>query len=318
MKDKLKNNLFTIVIGLFTVTMHSQQIGEGLASQIADFTIPLNSGAYNGPNAIGGLPESGWQHLFVVRHPNPSNNYQLQIASTIELNDRLYFRKLASGAATSVNSNWHELATRGANNFVGDQVVMNGGIMSSKAEDGGGNISLINSLKNSSGIAQRWGIFNTTGVYGNSLQFWAYDNLGCAGGMCVNRFTIMDNGNVGIGTTNPTSKLTVAGNISSREVKVTVDAGADFVFENEYELPSLESVAKYIKENKHLPEIASAKEMQKEGINLSEMNIKLLQKIEELTLYSIEQNDKIKELQIENKRFLDIEKRLEKIEKVSK
>ena len=76
-------------------------------------------------------------------------------------------------------------------------------------------------------------------------------------------------GNVGIGTTNPTSKLTVAGNINSREVKVTVDAGADFVFENNYNLPSLKSVDKFIKENKHLPEIASAAEMQKDGINLS-------------------------------------------------
>lgn len=104
-------------------------------------------------------------------------------------------------------------------------------------------------------------------------------------------------GNVGIGTTNPTSKLTVAGNIHSREVKVTVDAGADFVFEKDYNLPSLNSVDKYIRENKHLPEIASATEMKKDGINLSEMNIKLLQKIEELTLYSIEQNKKIEILE---------------------
>ncbi|GAA3774449.1 hypothetical protein [Flavobacterium ginsengiterrae] len=111
------------------------------------------------------------------------------------------------------------------------------------------------------------------------------------------------NGNVGIGTINPTSKLTVAGNIASREVKVTVDAGADFVFEKNYNLPSLESVDQFIKDNKHLPEIASAEEMKKEGINLSEMNIKLLQKIEEMTLYMIEmkkenqkQNEEIKNL----------------------
>ncbi|MBS7256725.1 hypothetical protein [Flavobacterium branchiicola] len=99
----------------------------------------------------------------------------------------------------------------------------------------------------------------------------------------------IQNGNVGIGTANPTSKLTVAGNIASREVKVSVDAGADFVFDKDYNLPSLESVDKFIKENKHLPEIASANEMKKDGMNLSEMNIKLLQKIEELTLYMIEQ-----------------------------
>ncbi|MHC0446351.1 hypothetical protein ACWA1F_13155 [Flavobacterium sp. 3-218] len=124
----------------------------------------------------------------------------------------------------------------------------------------------------------------------------------------------IQNGNVGIGTANPTSKLTVAGNIASREVKVTVDAGADFVFEKDYDLPSLESVDKFIKENKHLPQIASAEEMKKEGINLSEMNIKLLQKIEEMTLYMIEQNKKINELQIQNKNFEKMEARIKKLE----
>lgn len=129
----------------------------------------------------------------------------------------------------------------------------------------------------------------------------------------------IQNGNVGIGTANPTSKLTVAGDIASREVKVSVEAGADFVFENDYKLPSLNSVEKFIAENKHLPEIASAKEMQKEGINLSEMNIKLLQKIEELTLYMIEQEKKTEKLHQyileQNKTISEQSKRLEKLEK---
>jgi len=103
-------------------------------------------------------------------------------------------------------------------------------------------------------------------------------------------------GNVGLGTVSPASKLTVAGNIHSREVKVSVDAGADFVFQNNYNLPSLHAVDNYIKENKHLPEIASADEMKKHGINLSEMNIKLLQKVEELTLYTIEQQKNTEKL----------------------
>ncbi|MNL35464.1 hypothetical protein D3C87_1574970 [compost metagenome] len=58
--------------------------------------------------------------------------------------------------------------------------------------------------------------------------------------------------------------------------------------------------------------------MKKDGINLSEMNIKLLQKIEELTLYSIEQNKKIGKLEEQNKKLMDLEKRLEKIESNSK
>ncbi|XDZ54120.1 hypothetical protein FlaCF_1168 [Flavobacterium tructae] len=132
------------------------------------------------------------------------------------------------------------------------------------------------------------------------------------------RLRIDVNGNVGIGTANPNAKLTVAGNISSREVKVTVDAGADFVFEGDYNLKSLDSVEKFIKENKHLPEIASAQEMQKEGINLSEMNIKLLQKIEELTLYMIEMKKENQVVKKENalmkKNQIDLEKRISKIE----
>ncbi|WP_276381608.1 hypothetical protein [Flavobacterium sp. H4147] len=144
-----------------------------------------------------------------------------------------------------------------------------------------------------------------------------------------NQPLILDAARIGIGTANPSSMLTVAGNIAAREVKVTVDAGADFVFEKDYKLPSLESVDKFIKENKHLPEIASAEEMKKDGINLSEMNIKLLQKIEELTLYTIELNkknntqseeianlkDQVNLLKEENESLHSISERLSKLEK---
>ncbi len=110
------------------------------------------------------------------------------------------------------------------------------------------------------------------------------------------RLTIKLNGNVGIGTINPQEKLVVAGNMQARKVKVTIDAGADFVFEPGYRLRKLEEVKQYVQQYKHLPEVPSAKEMSSAGIELGEMNVLLLQKIEELTLYLIEQKQEIDEL----------------------
>ncbi|MDB5004937.1 MAG: hypothetical protein JWQ34_3162 [Mucilaginibacter sp.] len=97
-------------------------------------------------------------------------------------------------------------------------------------------------------------------------------------------------GNVGIGTTQPDTKLTVNGTIHSKEVKVDTSIPVpDYVFEPTYKLPQLSELKTYLDANHHLPEIPSAAEIQKNGLNLGEMNIKLLKKVEELTLYLIEQ-----------------------------
>jgi hypothetical protein len=105
--------------------------------------------------------------------------------------------------------------------------------------------------------------------------------------------TLMGTGNVGIGATNPQDKLTVAGNIGAREIKVSTTAGADFVFEPTYKLPDLTELEKFVKTNKHLPEIPTAKEMVANGVNLGELNIRLLQKVEELTLHLIEKDKQL-------------------------
>ncbi|WP_340067231.1 hypothetical protein [Ascidiimonas aurantiaca] len=105
-----------------------------------------------------------------------------------------------------------------------------------------------------------------------------------------------------------TGNIIVAGKIESREVKVTVDAGADYVFEPEYPLRSLEEVQNHIKKHRHLPNIPSAKEMEENGILLGEMNIQLLEKIEELTLYTLQQEEKIK---AQEQRLSRLEKLLE-------
>ncbi|MDQ0638312.1 hypothetical protein QF042_001877 [Pedobacter sp. W3I1] len=104
-------------------------------------------------------------------------------------------------------------------------------------------------------------------------------------------------GNFGIGTINPQDKLTVAGKIGAQEIKVSTNAGADFVFEPGYKLPDLNELEKFVKTNKHLPEIPTAKEMIENGINLGELNVKLLQKVEELTLHLIEKDKQMSALQ---------------------
>jgi hypothetical protein len=107
---------------------------------------------------------------------------------------------------------------------------------------------------------------------------------------------------VGIGTASPDEKLTVKGKIHAEEVRVDLSVpGPDYVFESEYNLMSLTELESYLKLNKHLPEVASAKEMETHGINIGEMNMLLLKKIEELTLYILQQETRIKSLEASNK-----------------
>ncbi|WP_342155089.1 hypothetical protein [Joostella sp. CR20] len=93
--------------------------------------------------------------------------------------------------------------------------------------------------------------------------------------------------------------LGIKGRFVAKEVKVDVDGWSDFVFENDYNLPTLDEVERHIQEKGHLQDIPSAKEVKENGILLGEMDSKLLQKIEELTLYVIEQNKRIKKLEAE-------------------
>lgn len=104
-------------------------------------------------------------------------------------------------------------------------------------------------------------------------------------------FVVQATGRVGIGTTQLDEALTVKGTIHSEEVRVDLNVpGPDYVFEEDYQLLSLSEIEAYIKQNKHLPEIPSSKEMHENGINLKEMNLMLLKKVEVLTLHLIEMN----------------------------
>ncbi|MDW3197035.1 MAG: hypothetical protein R8G66_31950 [Cytophagales bacterium] len=123
-----------------------------------------------------------------------------------------------------------------------------------------------------------------------------------------NTIVNLSGGLVGIGTSAPTQKLSVNGKINAEEIILEDVAGADFVFEEDYDLRSLEETEQFIQANKHLPEIPSAAEMAEEGLEIKEMNILLLQKVEELTLHLIEQN---KQNQSQQGRITHLEKEIE-------
>jgi len=119
-----------------------------------------------------------------------------------------------------------------------------------------------------------------------NLHIQVYNGLGQR---ITNDALVIDgNGNIGVGTPNPPEKFSVDGKIRAREVKVETASWPDYVFSKTYKLPSLQKTEEHIIRNGHLPGIPSAADVKSNGIDLGDMNAKLLQKIEELTLYVIE------------------------------
>ncbi|KZS38062.1 hypothetical protein AWE51_18625 [Aquimarina aggregata] len=121
---------------------------------------------------------------------------------------------------------------------------------------------------------------------------------------------------------NKNGNLSLNGKIETKEIKVTNTPTADFVFEESYKLPSLDFIENYIKSKKHLPEIASAEKMKQDGVNIGDFQIQLLQKIEELTLYTIQQQKEIgnqqNKIQNQNEELKSLSQRLNEIEKLLK
>jgi hypothetical protein len=135
---------------------------------------------------------------------------------------------------------------------------------------------------------------------GNDFTF-GYENYA---GTFIERMRIKGTGQVCIGTTSPAAgyMLSVRGKLIAEEMRVQVNAAwPDYVFNNQYKLMPIEKVEAFVKTHSHLPNIPSAATVKKQGIAVGEMQNKLMEKVEELTLYMIKANKEIKALQEEVK-----------------
>ncbi|MBA4260120.1 MAG: hypothetical protein C0446_13230 [Chitinophaga sp.] len=141
---------------------------------------------------------------------------------------------------------------------------------------------------------QKWGIYSDANS--NDLKFFDTQS---------DRVTFTQGGNVGIGTTNPTERLSVNGNICAKKLIVSQQNWSDYVFYKNYKLRPLNELEKYIQKYQHLPDVPSTKEVQSKGINVGDTQALLLKKIEELTLYVIKQDKKINEM---NRKITFLEK----------
>jgi hypothetical protein len=202
--------------------------------------------------------------------------------------------------------------------------VDNGNIFLSGTSNLGGPMILFGNGPSSPNNGQ-WGIEYVPSSMGTAgLNFWRPWPTTNAGNYFM--FLADNTGYVGINTNNPTARLTVNGNVLIGDpasvsmpsgYKLYVESGilaekvkvalkntsdwSDYVFEKDYQLAKLEEVENYVLENKHLPNIPSAQEVVNGGLDLAQMDSKLLGKVEELTLYIISLNKRIAELEKQNK-----------------
>lgn len=306
----IKKIYFTILLISFTTATQAQFVAQNVPSNLNTFTNGFElytTNTLNTPTNYGTILALGY-----LPHPSDELGWRTQLAFGTE-ND-FYYRQSTNNGGT-VWSGWNKIFHSG--NLNSSNIDFNANRLTTKE------LSIYSGEYDSNG----WG---TSHIYwqGHSMYMgspkgpYAHNSLvlrpgGSPQGFIDNSLSIdvahgidnyetrillsgstnsyINSGNFGIGTTNPKNKLDVKGTIHSQEVKVDMLNWSDHVFKNEYNLPTLIEVEKHINENGHLKDIPSEKEVLKNGINLGEMDAKLLQKIEELTLYIIDLNKKIEQ-----------------------
>lgn len=258
---------------------------ETTAGQVSSRLCFAGTGIQNAGLAwVPNTANDGKLHLAFGGHTNPMNN---PIKVTFQSDGKVGFgtinpsSQIESAGGITINS------ATASNNYL-------------LFKNNGTSLGIIGSDGSVSGVnPNNMGFY----VYGNNnLEFWTNS---------AKRLIIDGSGNLGVGTSTPSYKLDVCGTIRAKEIKVDLLGTCipDFVFKKDYKLMSLNELEKFVRTKQHLPEIASEKEMIEDGLNMKEFQMKLLQKIEELTLYTIEQNKELKSLK---KKVMNLESKSKK------
>jgi len=289
----MKKNLF--LAGLITSSIAFSQ-----NTQLRnDAGAPTTTNGFYEANTPVNYPfgASNWWHLLDVRHSNPNNNYGMQFAGSFFDQD-LYFRKTNNSSSQPWRKAVLEATPGKVKIGVNDLTASDANLRIFQNENTF--IEVVNSLGRLQ-IAKSScnGCFATEALPGDVV----IRNLGNSHNIL---FSMPNNNNDGtsyIGINDGTNNTWVKffnnatarfnGKIFAKEVEVKANVWADYVFKKDYKLKTLEEVEKHIAEKGHLPNIPSAGEVIEKGINVAEMDAKLLEKIEELTLYSIDQNKRL-------------------------
>jgi hypothetical protein len=199
------------------------------------------------------------------------------------------------------------LTVLNGNGFVGvgvaaptEMLHVNGNVLSNQYSAGNGIYNAVGNFSLRTNDAERLTVQNSNGFVGIGIA--APSEMLHVNGNTLSEGNVIVKGKVGIGTslaTNPNGyTLAVNGRIGAKDVRVekTSSTWPDYVFAPSYKLPSLREVEQFIKQYSHLKDVPSASEVETNGHSLGDMDAVLLKKVEELTLYIIEQQKQIDEL----------------------
>ncbi len=299
---------------ILTTSAINNNIGIGSAP-VADYRMSVNGDATIG-NArdTAGIGNKLWfngtgngDNIWMSRFNNAANNTDLRM-------------NIGNGAG--ISNDRLDVGYDSANNWNSKFVVQNNGMVGIGTTQLNGLLSVGSAHGSKLAIGNNaWTKTSVISTGNNANADGDFTDLLVAGQNNNNALLrINSKGNVGIGTSVNTAldsvyRLSVNGKIRAKGLRVQTTGWADFVFEPGYKLKSLIEVEAFINKNKHLPEMLPATKVIAEGNDVGETQVKLLQKVEELTLYLIDQDKQLKKLQEQNKALETQNKEIENLKK---